>query len=149
MPYNDLRKGRYSEARRIYFITTVTHHRKALFHDIYCARTVIGEMRRLHHDEVVNSQAWVLMPDHLHWLFALQEGKTLGQVVNLFKGRSARSVNQLLNQTGHIWQRAYYDHALREEEDVRDIARYIVANPLRAGLVTRVGHYPHWDAVWL
>ncbi|MFV3290267.1 transposase, partial [Pseudomonas sp. NY11955] len=29
------------------------------------------------------------------------------------------------------------------------VARYIVANPIRAGLVSRVGDYPHWDAVWL
>jgi hypothetical protein len=29
------------------------------------------------------------------------------------------------------------------------VARYIVANPLRAGLVSRVGHYPFWNAVWL
>ena len=32
---------------------------------------------------------------------------------------------------------------------LRDVARYIVANPLRAGLVERVGDYPYWDAVWL
>jgi hypothetical protein len=29
------------------------------------------------------------------------------------------------------------------------LARYIVANPLRAGLVEHLGDYPHWDAVWL
>ena len=30
-----------------------------------------------------------------------------------------------------------------------DVARYIVANPLRAGLVTKIGDYPFWNAVWL
>jgi hypothetical protein len=29
------------------------------------------------------------------------------------------------------------------------LARYVVANPVRAGLVQRVGQYPHWDAIWL
>jgi hypothetical protein len=38
---------------------------------------------------------------------------------------------------------------LRREEDVLSVARYIVVNPLRAGLVARVGDYPLWDAVWL
>jgi putative transposase len=38
---------------------------------------------------------------------------------------------------------------LRNEESVIDAARYIIANPLRAGLVKRVGDYPLWDAVWL
>jgi len=48
-----------------------------------------------------------------------------------------------------IWQDGFHDHALRQEEDLAEVARYIVANPLRAGLVERVGDYSHWDAVWL
>jgi hypothetical protein len=38
---------------------------------------------------------------------------------------------------------------VRAEEDLRDAARYIVANPVRAGLCTHVKDYPLWDAVWL
>jgi hypothetical protein len=37
---------------------------------------------------------------------------------------------------------------IRREEDLVSIARYIVANPLRAGIVKSVREYPHWDAVW-
>ena len=48
-----------------------------------------------------------------------------------------------------IWQAGYYDHALRIEEDIQTVARYIVANPIRAGLVQKIADYPHWDAVWL
>jgi len=48
-----------------------------------------------------------------------------------------------------IWQRGFYDHAHRYEEDMRDIARYIIANPMRLGLVKSAGEYPHWDAIWL
>jgi len=44
---------------------------------------------------------------------------------------------------------AYHDRALRREYDVVRVARYIIANPLRAGLVDKVGDYPHWDAVWV
>ena len=66
-----------------------------------------------------------------------------------FKARSAHRVNKHLNCQGTIWQKTFYDHALRKEEDVRDIARYIVANPLRAGLVEHIGDYPLWDAIWL
>ena len=43
----------------------------------------------------------------------------------------------------------HHDRALRRDEDLLAVARYIVANPLRAGLVRRVGDYPLWDAVWL
>jgi hypothetical protein len=38
---------------------------------------------------------------------------------------------------------------VRSDEDVQAIARYIVANPIRAGLVKRVGDYPFWNAIWL
>jgi putative transposase len=48
-----------------------------------------------------------------------------------------------------LWQKGYHDRAIRREEDLLAVARYIVANPLRAGLVKRVGDYPLWDAVWL
>jgi REP element-mobilizing transposase RayT len=48
-----------------------------------------------------------------------------------------------------VWQNGFHDHALRQEEDLAEVARYIVANPLRAGLVERLGDYPHWHAIWL
>jgi putative transposase len=48
-----------------------------------------------------------------------------------------------------VWQRGFYDRAIRKEEDLLAVARYIVANPLRAGLVSQLSDYPFWDAVWL
>ena len=48
-----------------------------------------------------------------------------------------------------VWQKGYFDRALRYEEDLKAAARYIIANPLRAGLVAQVGDYPLWDAIWL
>jgi len=41
MPYNDLQKGRYSQANQIYFITTVLHQRKPLFHDFAVQRLLV------------------------------------------------------------------------------------------------------------
>ena len=42
-----------------------------------------------------------------------------------------------------------YDRAARKHDDIRRIDRYIVANPLRAGLVQNIGDYPHWDCIWM
>ena len=150
MPYNDLRKGRHSEPGRSYFITAVLAEReKSYFVDFFCTRCVVAEMRTLNDSGVVVSQAWVVMPDHIHWLFQLGDSLPLSVVVKHFKARSALRINRHLNRQGPLWQKAYYDHAIRKEEDLRQIARYIVANPLRAGLVENVGDYPHWDAIWL
>jgi hypothetical protein len=49
---------------------------------------------------------------------------------------------------GPVWQPGYHDHALRREEDLVTVSRYLVANPLRAGLVAYIGNYPLWDAIW-
>ncbi len=93
--------------------------------------------------------AWVLMPDHAHWLMQLGESDNLSVVVNRLKSASARATNRVLEREGPLWESAFHDRALRREEDVRTIARYIVGNPLRAGLVARVGEYSFWDAVWI
>ena len=149
MSYNALRKGRYSETGRAYFVTTVTENRQRWFEDFTTARILAGQMRRLYDDGDVHSLAWVIMPDHLHWLFQLREGADLSATVKRLKARSAYEINRSLNRRGVFWQKAFHDHALRDDEDTRRIARYIVANPLRVGLVTEIGDYPHWDAIWL
>jgi putative transposase len=89
------------------------------------------------------------MPDHLHWLFQLGECQDLGTAIKTLKARSAWAIGRKRGQRGTLWQRGYHDHAVRSEEDLRAIARYIVANPLRAGLVHKIGDYPLWDAIWL
>ena len=143
-----MRTGRFSETGRPYLITTVTHNRTRLFDHFTSARLLITELRRLHDDAVVDSLAWVVMPDHLHWLIVL-DTTPLADIVRLLKGRSARKLNILSGKQAAVWQKGFHDHALRKEEDVHGVARYIIANPLRAGLVTTVADYPHWDAVWV
>ena len=116
---------------------------------ITAARLPVRELRRLHEQGDVSSLARVVMPDHLHWLIQLNERWSLSRVVKTLKARSALSINRHLCQQGSLWQRAYYDRAARKDEDIRGIARYIVANPLRAGLVRNIGDYPHWDCIWM
>lgn len=148
MSYNVLRKGRFSECQREYFITLVTQGRIPWFEDFRLARTLVPEMSYLESMEFVTWLAWVVMPDHLHGLIRLQR-PDLSVVIKTFKGRTGRKINQILGRRGAFWQPGFFDHALRAEEDRRAIARYIVANPLRARLVERIGEYPHWDSIWL
>jgi REP element-mobilizing transposase RayT len=92
--------------------------------------------------------AFVVMPDHLHWLAALKEAD-LSRLVLRVKSRSTIEINRFLGRSGRMWQKGFHDHAIREEEDLRAVARYVVANPVRAGLVQSVRDYPHWDARWV
>ncbi len=144
-----LRKGRASIEGQIYFITTTTLKRQPLFADFQTARAaaqtfedkkVLADARLL---------AWVLMPEHFHGLLALGERHGLPEIMGRLKSASARRANKTIGRQGPLWDRAYYDHALRHEEDLLVTARYLVANPVRAGIVQRVGDYPFWNAIWL
>lgn len=143
-----LRTGRVSETGRIYVITAVVNNRKPIFKDFSLSRLLIKELRKTHTEGWVNSLAWVVMPDHFHWLIELR-CSTLSTVMQRTKSRSARAVNAAQQQDSQLWQKGYHDRAIRYEHEIPSIARYIVANPLRAGLVKRLADYPHWDAIWL
>ncbi len=149
MVYAHLHRGRVSLPGQIYFLTTTTFERYPVFADFACARQVVNEMRRLHDSALVSSLAWVVMPDHLHWLLSLGHTHSLAIMVKMLKGRTAVAVNRSAKRRGPIWQQGYFEHALRDDEDLAGIARYIVANPVRKKIVQRVGDYPHWDAIWV
>ena len=143
-----LRTGRYSEAGRIYLLTAVTHQRQHIFQDWLIGRLLVREFRKAQEDKDATSLAWVVMPDHFHWLVELHSGD-LPRLMQRTKSRSARAVNKARQSFGVLWQKGYFDRALRREEDLKAMARYIVANHLRAGLVEHIGQYPLWDAIWL
>lgn len=143
-----LRVGRVSEQGRAYLVTVVVHKRLRIFEDFRMGRLLVAELKRAHDQQWVNSIAWVVMPDHLHWLVQLEQ-RTLAQLMQATKSRSTLTINRLLNRTGAFWQTGYHDKAIRDGEDLLPFARYIVANPLRARLVEKVGDYPLWDACWL
>ncbi|MFZ5561488.1 MAG: REP-associated tyrosine transposase [Pseudomonadota bacterium] len=143
-----LRRGRHSSAGLTYLVTTVTHERRPIFQDFTAARLLIANMRRLQDEARLDSLAFVVMPDHLHWLFSLRPAHALSEVLRLLKGRTARRLNLQRQANGEVWQEGFHDHALRREEDLQATARYIIGNPVRAGLVQSVRAYPHWDAIW-
>ena len=139
----NLRKGRYSQGNQIYHITTTTLNRVPIFKDLHAARLIIAVLKKSDELNQTNTLAFVVMPDHIHWLFQLNQAKTLSKLIQVIKSTSAHKVGK------SIWQSGYYDHAIRKDEDIVNIARYIIANPIRAGLVKKVGDYPHWDTTYL
>jgi REP element-mobilizing transposase RayT len=127
----------------VYLVTTVTANRAPVFADFSFARKLV----RILHDSAfavrATTLAYVLMPDHLHWLLQLGEVESLSACMQRTKSMATKTIG------AGLWQKGFHDRAVRQEEDLPAIARYIVANPVRARLVQRVGEYPHWDAIWL
>ena len=148
MSWNELRNGRRSIEQGEYFITfvcdnRVKHFKNDLAARIFCQQIAFNE--RLHSSCWL---AWVLMPDHFHGLLRLGSS-SLGKTVGHFKGLSAKRINDSRYGRAFTWQSAYFDRALRVEEDRVAVARYIVANPLRGNLVKSIGDYPYWDSKYL
>jgi REP element-mobilizing transposase RayT len=143
-----LRTGRYAEPNRIYLLTTNTLGREPVFADFALGRLVVHQFCRAHDLGLAKSLAWVVMPDHFHWLVEL-ENCSLRKLMRQTKSLITRDVNLSNGRSGPLWQQGYHDRALRREEDLVKLARYVVANPLRAGLVEKLGDYPLWDAVWV
>ena len=144
-----LRKGRCSIPNHHYAVTIVCHDRKRLFSSLTSAQIAINNLYLFDKQQDIQTICYVLMPNHLHWLFQLKNTLTLGQVVGQFKGRTSHQIKSATPSLERVWQAGYYDHCIRDEEDLIEQARYIVANPLRAKLVESVKDYPYWNCIYL
>lgn len=144
-----LRLGRYSEKNRTYHIVTSTNGREPVFRSLQAGRLLVQALQRQEAARNSRTLAFMIMPDHLHWLMRLGKRSSLQAVVNAVKSESARNINRLHGDRGRLWQKGFYERAIRYDEDLPTVARYIIANPLRAGIVKSVSEYSLWDAVWV
>ena len=90
------------------------------------------------------------MPDHLHLLVEGEaDNADLKQYISLFKQISGYKYAQDLTQRfsadekPKLWQTSFYDHVLRKEEDLVDVAKYIFDNPVRKGLADHYSEYSY------
>jgi putative transposase len=143
-----IRKGRASLPGQLYLVTAVTDGRQCFFGDFDVGCTASRTLSRGDLWPGARLLAWVLMPDHMHLLVELGDKESLSLVMQRVKSVMSREIRLILGERT-IWQAGFHDHALRKSERARSAARYLIANPVRAGLVERVGDYPFWDATWL
>jgi len=78
----------------------------------------------------------VIMPDHVHFLLSFPRNKSLQIVMSKWKEWTAKSLRIK-------WQRDFFEHRLRRDESYREKAAYILANPVRAGLVKDWEDWPY------
>jgi REP element-mobilizing transposase RayT len=143
--YQALRKGRVSEAGRLYFITKSTRTRLAK--DTPAAQQMaqgrlvqpgvpeilLGSLDWLQQLALLTLWAYCVMPDHLHVLFQLGEQASLGNVMQRFGSFTGLAVYRHTGQGG-LWGLGFHDHAPRSETPITSVADYIEYNPVRAGL---------------
>lgn len=109
----------------------------------------------LHEHEIkLQVHGVVVMPDHVHMIFSpLQDRQGnpygLAEIMSGIKGTSAHSINKALNRRGRVWQREFFDHVLRSDENIHSKVQYICENPVRKGLVQEIDDYPWLWREWL
>jgi len=86
------------------------------------------------------------MPDHVHTTLRPYEGRTVGAIKQMVKGRSSRFVNQLLGRRGRLWLPERFDTLMRGPNHWLEKTDYIHENPVVDGLVERAEDYP-WSSL--
>jgi menaquinone-specific isochorismate synthase len=85
--------------------------------------------------------AWCIMPNHVHVVVRLLPGALLAAILKSWKQFSSKAANEVIGQRGRFWQREYYDHLIRNEQEFSRAIQYVLENPAKAAL-------KNWPSVW-
>jgi putative transposase len=122
-----------------YFFTVALQNRRSslLTEQIDLLRRSVASVRQ---DIPFQIDAWVVLPEHMHCLWTLPDGDSDFPVRwHLIKRRFSGA----FNQRGKIWQRGYWEHAIRDDADFAAHVDYIHFNPIKHGYVGEPSDWPH------
>ena len=153
-----MRRYRRNREGRLFFFTVVTHERREILTSVLARtslRKAIRDVRQRHPFEIT---AIVLLPDHLHAVWELPPGdndyslrwrliKTHFTKSWLAGGGEKGLLTESRKRSGEqaVWQRRFYEHTCRDEQDVVRCIEYIHLNPVKHQLVSRVVDWP-WSS---
>ena len=135
-----------------YFVTICTHNQQCIFGEITDGNVQLNEIGKTVRDQWLESSEayakiildeFIVMPNHIHGVVILKKSSnfvsriprkkiTLSKFIGRFKMQSSKKVNQICKSPGtSIWQRNYYEHIIRNEDDLTRTREYIINNPLK------------------
>jgi putative transposase len=125
-----------------YFLTFCTIDRARLFTSALPVDLVLAQISRAKSECSFAVPVYCFMSDHLHLLI---EGKSPSSDGRDFIKRAKQYSGYYYSKAygRKPWQRYGYDHVLRDDEKTVAVARYILNNPIRAGLVRRIEDFPY------
>jgi putative transposase len=125
-----------------YSLTFRTDGRRRVFTDGAAVDLVVQQLLRAASEQKFSVIAYCFMPDHLHLLIEGTSDNSDGRrFIKAFKQYSGYYYSQARNET--LWQRYGFEHVLRDDELTVEVVRYILGNPVRAGLARTVEEYPY------
>jgi REP-associated tyrosine transposase len=147
-----------------YFMTICTHKKVAILSVIVNGATRLNRFGNVvnkcwlaipYRFPNVEIDTFIVMPNHFHGILVIHDCSrgevtspipkgaetaplrryTLGQIIAYFKYQTTKFINQICHTPGNrIWQRNYYEHVIRNENDLNDIRQYILDNPVKWGM---------------
>ena len=140
-----------------YFITLCTYQRECLFGEITDGKMRLNKLGKVVMEcwqwlskqyPHLTMDEWVVMPNHLHGIIVIVDAacrggsrtaptnlarhKPLGRLIGAFKTVSTKRINAIRDTPNlPVWQRNYYEHIIRDDEELNRIRQYIADNPMQ------------------
>lgn len=136
---------RWYAPNAVYFITCVTRQRRALFADeanLLLLRETLRRVQRLH---PFGMRGYAFLPDHFHLLILVPEETNVSTLMQSVQWNYTRNYKRArgIRTSLKLWQRGFWDHVIRDEDDFARHLDYIHYNPVKHGLVAEAKDYPH------
>ena len=133
------------EQSEVVSLTICTADRNPLFVRDDLCELLVSHLKNISSDMKMNLLCYVVMPDHMHVLLESSGKESIVEWVRRLKGRFSREAGKQ-GVVNPVWQRSFFDHFLREDEQPLKTVQYILENPQRTGLVDQWWKYPwSWD----
>jgi len=108
-------------------------------HDI---ASVVQNALRYFNGERYDLHAWTIMPNHVHVLFTVAANQTVSSILHSWKSFTSKQANKLLGTSGRFWQPEYFDRLITSSRQLEFTLRYILNNPVKAGLCKEFQQWP-------
>jgi putative transposase len=127
------------------FITTVTHERQAIFSTEENTALLFDTMRSVQAAHTFHLLAYAVLPDHLHLLMKTEPTDNFSDIMKSIKWNYTFEYKHLhaISTPLTIWQKRFWDHVIRNEEDLARHVDYIHYNPVKHGLVASPALWKH------
>jgi len=142
-----------------YYTTICTHDKKSLFGKIIDGNMVLNEFGEIVNDEWIKTEQirknvkldeYMVMPNHLHGIIVINNNRrdtlmrvqpesfgkpvsgSIPTIIRGFKSATTKQINELRRTPQmSVWQSNYYEHVIRNDDDLNEIREYIINNPLK------------------
>lgn len=139
-----------------YFFTVVTYRRQQILCDLQIRTALRQAIKTVREKYPFKIEAWVLLPDHLHCIWTLPPDDVnysfrWGMIKRLVSRACAKdykrhdwiNASKRKHRESTIWQRRYWEHQIRNEQDFARHVDYIHYNPVKHGICNRVMDWPY------